>query len=162
MSPVRKIGKKRFKNRRKAGDPRQSENVTYLRFGDLPPDERSSFAGVVNCTLYELLCVVRGERENGVSVFEARRRSDGSFVVLTPRRGPDRVRMRNLFLNLALANRLLYEVRGTVVGRGASNEPLLRDCELTPIPNSVPVRLCPPKDQLFEGVEWWNRSRGLS
>ncbi len=142
--------------KRKKRENRQSENVVYLRFGDLPEGERSEFGGATKGTRYQHRYRDDLGREKGVSVFEARRRSDGSLVVLTPGGGPYGVRLRSLFLNLALANRPLYEVRGTVVGRGGTGEPLLRDCELTPIPNDVPVRLSPPKDRPFKGVEGWN------
>jgi hypothetical protein len=98
-------------------------------------------------------------KESGVSCFEARRQPDGSLVVLTHY---GRLKqLRRLVVALAMDDRLLYEVRGDVVGQGKAGEPLLRNCEAEELPLSTPLMLDPPEDRFFAYMMAWSRWRQL-
>lgn len=135
--------------------PKRAKNrVVYVRFGDIPENERSLCEGVYFGSGRNPKSSVL---EKGVSCFEARRKRDGSLEVLAPRR--DDGGLREMFAALLHMGRPFLEVRGDVVGRGLLGEPLLRNCETEEIPLSSRVRLCPPQDRHARQVGRWDLAR---
>ncbi len=161
MSPLRKMRRGVAKPAKRQKQP--SADTVYIRFGELPEGERSEYGGLLKGTKFEHLYHDVPEREAGVSVWEARRRPDGSLLIVLPQSKRDRVQARCWVRNHAFAKeeRPLYFVSGRVVGKGASGEPLLRDCSLEPVPLTTPVRLPPPEDEAYKQIEAWNLWRRL-
>lgn len=91
----------------------------YLRFGDIPSDEKSR--------------VWRGEEligyENGVSVYDVIIGEDGKISVGFPL--PAIESTLDTFIGfIKYQNRPMYLVDGDFVGRGSDNEPLIRNVKM--------------------------------
>lgn len=160
MSPVRKMRRGAVKPAKRQKEP---ENVVYIRFGELPFNERSTFSGILQGARNRRTVKDRQKVEKGVSCFETRRQPDGSLLLVTRGSAHKARDQRHTFAYLCKAEqqRTVYEVRGDLVGRGASGEPLLKNCELKEIPLSTPITMGPPEDRAFRLVEAWNRWRYL-
>ena len=92
---------------------------TYLRFGEIPENEKSSF--------YFNDDVV-GE-ENGVSVYRAIEDADGTLSVCIPI-PITKTTLYTFQSIIQYENRKCYLVTGDVVGRGSDNEPLLKNVRI--------------------------------
>lgn len=99
--------------------------LTYVRFGcqegAFPPDGLSGN-------------FITGEKEKGVSVYEALER-DGKYQILLPALDPFTVGTLGQCYNVAQGlwgqeNHPLYEISGILIGMGSDGEPLLKDCKV--------------------------------
>ena len=121
----------------------EESGQAFLRFGDVPPGERSGKYGP------------GGEiekREEGVSVFPTRITAAGHSLLNLD----NSLQYHLLFLISVGAP--AYLLRGRVVGRGSAGEPLLRDVNYTePLPSRSLVATKTPS----EIVESWNTTRAL-
>ena len=111
----------------------------YIRFGDLPPDERSRIWGPARTT-----------HERGVSVFAARKTPDGHYIL-----DLDNALQHTLTAFVVEGQRPAYVARGRGAGRGINREPLLRDVDLEPLPDDALVVTKTPSLVLEE----WNADR---
>ena len=121
-----------------AGLPKDAPTA-YVRFGDLPPDERSQIWGPAGST-----------HEEGVSVFAARETADGHYLL-----DLDNSLQHVLTAMAEDGQRPAYVARGRGVGRGTNGEPLLRDVDLEPLPDGALVITKTPSLIL----EDWNAER---
>jgi hypothetical protein len=106
---------------------------TYLRFGELPADGRSS-------TLLGLR-LPTAPFEDGVSVFAAER-TDRGWAALVGDADVSRG-LPGVFLSLVCARQPVYLAHGRVVGEGGGGEPLLAEATLAEIPPEVPIYASP-------------------
>lgn len=91
----------------------------YIRFGEIPTDERS---GVYHAG--ELI-----KKEEGVSVYDAKIDDWGNVSVCLPL--PITRSTLDTFRDLVeYDNRKCYLVKGRYVGKGSDNEPLIREVEI--------------------------------
>ncbi len=91
----------------------------YVRFGEIPNDERS---GVYHAGVLE-------RKEEGVSVYDAKIDEHGNVSVCIPL--PINRNTLDTFRNLTeYENRNCYLVNGEYVGKGSDNEPLIRNVKI--------------------------------
>ena len=91
----------------------------YIRFGDIPENERS---GIFHAG--ELV-----NKEDGVSVYDAKIDDCGNVGVCLPL--PINANTLDTFRNLVeYENRPCYLVNGDYIGKGSDNEPLIRNVSI--------------------------------
>ena len=87
----------------------------YIRFGEIPEDERSGIYSHNEST---------GEKEIGVSVYD---QLDGSPCIPFPITGTT---LNTLECFILYTKQKIYLVEGDEVGRGTDNEPLIRNIRI--------------------------------
>lgn len=92
----------------------------YIRFGEIPADERSK----IYCGGYDVIGV-----EEGVSVYPAFKDINGNYAIgLTLPVTANALRTQQMLIEYD--NRKCYLVKGNYVGKGSDGEPLIRDVEI--------------------------------